>query len=286
MQLRRKGKIYHSGWWYRCLHFVVVSLSGWIANSWHRAALNTVWKSFYWYSSYCPKLEKHSPRIIACPCSALIGCDTVPMCHGIGKTKMLKTIQTNKCSFSLLGDLNATVEDITKQATAFMCRCYNSPYAATMTEARIKAWLTKTGRKSASKLPKLCSLPPTMEAFEENVKRAHFQCAIWRKALQEPPNLDPTKYGWSRDEDTKSLQPVMLPSSKSPAPDYILKLVCCSCASESPYSSSKCGCVAANLACTVFCHCQGSSVCRNEQTRIVKESDDKDCWTTKPYICI
>ena len=73
-----------------------------------------------------------------------------------------------------------------------------------------------------------------MEAIEENLKRAHFQCAIKRKALQELPNLDP--------------------------------------ASATPCKSSKCGCVAANLACTAFCLCQGSSVCKNEQT--VAESDE------------
>ena len=117
------------------------------------------------------------------PVHALSGCDTVPMCHGIGKTKMLKAVKSNQCSLHLLGDVDASMEDITIQATAFICRCCNIPDVATMTEARIKAWLTKTGSKSALKLPKLCSLPPTMEAFKENIKRAHLQCAIWRKAL-------------------------------------------------------------------------------------------------------
>lgn len=98
------------------------------------------------------------------------------MCHGIGKGKMLKTVKAAKCSLSLLGDINASMEHITKQATAFMCKCYNVANAPTMTEARIKVWTTRTGRKAASKVPKLCSLPPTSEAFEENVKRAHFQC--------------------------------------------------------------------------------------------------------------
>ena len=79
------------------------------------------------------------------------------------------------------------MEDIIKQVTAFMWRCYNVEGAATMTEARIKAWTTKTGRKTATKVPKLCSLPPTSKVFEENVKIAHFQSAIWRRALQEPP---------------------------------------------------------------------------------------------------
>ena len=138
-------------------------------------------------------------------------------------------------------------------------------------------WLARTGRKSASKVRNLCSLPPTMEAFHENVKRAHFQCAIWKSALLDPPDLDPTQYGWSRDEETKSLLPVVLPPTISPAPDYILKLVCCSCASDAPCSTSKCGCVAANLACTAFCHCQGSFVCGNEPTKLIEaESDDEN----------
>ena len=146
-----------------------------------------------------------------------------------------------------------------------------------MTEARIKSWTTKTGRKTATKVPKLCSPPPpTSEVFEENVKRVHFQCAIWRRALQEPPNVDSTKYWWFKDEQTKSLQPVTLPPSKLSAPDYILKLVCCSCASERPCHSNRCGCVAAHLACTAFCHCQGNYICNNQQTRTIIEESEED----------
>ena len=208
------------------------------------------------------------------PAHALSGCDTVPMCHGIGKSKMLKTVKAEQCSLSLLGDVNANMKDIIKQATAFMCNCYNVSNVTTMTEARIKVWTARTGRKQASKVPKLCSLPPTSEVFEQNVKRAHFQCAIWRKALQEPPNLDPAEYGWFKDEETKSLQPIMLPPSRPPAPEYILKLVCCSCASEKPCHSSRCGYVAANLACTTFCHCQGSSVCNNERNIMTEELEE------------
>lgn len=228
-------------------------------------------RAFIDISATVQKLKNMIPELL--PAHALSGCDTVPMCHGIGKGKMLKAVQTGKCSLSLLGNVHADMQDITKQAAAFMCRCYNVPNAATMTEARIKVWLSKTGRKSASKVPKLCSLPPTMEVFQENVKRAHFQCVIWKSALQEPPHLDPTQYGWFRDEETKSLRPIMLPPTKLPAPDYVLKLVCCSCASETPCNTSRCGCVSANLTCTAFCHCEGSSTCKNEQTKAVEESE-------------
>ena len=83
------------------------------------------------------------------------------MYHGIGKTKMLKAVMVDKYSLSLLGDVNDNMEEIIKQATAFICRCYNVNGATTMTEARIKVWTTKTGRKTATKVLKLCSLPPT-----------------------------------------------------------------------------------------------------------------------------
>ena len=149
-----------------------------------------------------------------------------------------------KYSLSLLGEVNADMEDVINQATAFMYKCYSMSNTASMTEARIKVWTARIGRKATSKVPKLCSLPPTTEAFQLNVRRAHFQCAIWRRALmQEPPNLDPTEYGWFKNEVTKSLQPVTLLPTKLPAPDYILKLVCCLCSSAQPCHSSRCGCV-------------------------------------------
>ena len=89
----------------------------------------------------------------------LVGVDTgiLWLCFMV----LIKTIQANKCSVSLLGDVNTTVEDITKQAIAFVYRCYNSPNAATMTEARMKACVTNINRKSTLKIPKflICSLP-------------------------------------------------------------------------------------------------------------------------------
>lgn len=231
-------------------------------------------RAFIDISATVLELSNIVPELL--PAHALTGCDTVPMCHGIGKGKMLKAVKSKQCSLSLLGEVNADINDVVRQATTFMCRCYSVSNSTTMTEARIKAWTAKTGKKLASTTPKLCSLPPTTEVFEQNVKRAHLQCAVWKRALEEPPSLDPTQYGWIKDEQTKSLQPLMIPPSRSPAPESILKLVRCSCASENPCKSNRCGCVAANLACTVFCNCQGSSVCNNEQTKEIADESDED----------
>ena len=118
-----------------------------------------------------------------------------------------------------------------------MCLCYNITDATTVTKAQL------TGRKCASKVPKV---PPTAEIFEENVKTAQCQCVIWKNALHKPSHLDPTKFIWSRNENTKSLESVMLPPATNQLWIIFLNLyVCCSCAS---CAYSKCGCVAANLA--------------------------------------
>ena len=108
------------------------------------------------------------------PAHVLSGWVSVQMCHGIGESKMLKAVKAKKYSLSLLGEVNADMEDVINQAMTFMCKCYSMSNTASTTEARIKEWTSRIGRKAASKVPKLCSLPPTTEAFQLNVRRAHF----------------------------------------------------------------------------------------------------------------
>ena len=46
--------------------------------------------------------------------------------------------------------------------------------------------------------PKLAPLPPTNEAFNENVVRAYLQVPVWRNALQpDPSGMDPRAFQWS-----------------------------------------------------------------------------------------
>ena len=93
--------------------------------------------------------------------------------------------------------------------------------------------------------PKLKALPPTTEAFEENVKRAHLQTCIWKAALDEdPPDLDPANFGWIRDDSNKSLTPVTVPCGVQPAPPDFLKLIRCG---DQTCSSRRCRCASAQL---------------------------------------
>ena len=99
-----------------------------------------------------------------------------------------------------------------------------------MRSIRPNVCVSHNGRKGASILPKLKSLPRTVEAFRENVKLAHFEACIWKAALQQdPPELNPLEFGWASEGPSGAYCPVSLPRKVEVAPSDILKLVNCSC---------------------------------------------------------
>lgn len=112
--------------------------------------------------------------------------------------------------------------------------------------------------------PQLCSLPPTEDAFRHNVRRAHFQLAIWRCATKpDPPNLDPLDHGWVKC--AMGMVPIMVTKRTPIAPPELLKLTKCACKSETrACQSSRCSCREMGMACTVFCACKGDTpACHN-----------------------
>ncbi|MES9879342.1 MAG: hypothetical protein ABW185_00480 [Sedimenticola sp.] len=170
-------------------------------------------------------------------------------------------------SFDLLGDSTlpmTSYDQMIEEAARFIIACYNLTGKTTLTEARVEAWKTKM-RRSALEPPKLCSLPPTSEAFRQNALRAHYQLAAWRNGLQpNPPSLDPTDHGWSRVEGTTKLIPTIVPLNNALAPAELLKVIKCGCESSSPCSTKRCGCRSQKLTCTLFCVCRGGDACGNK----------------------
>ena len=128
-----------------------------------------------------------------------------------------------------------------------------------MTEARYQAW-TQMLTKAIAKAPKLESLPPTSEAFRENVLRANLQVFIWSKAhLPFLPQVDPVSHGWIMENGIYS--PCHHPNTIELIPHCLKKVIRCQCSSEGACSSRRCGCVSAGLSCTEFCRCQ--EMCHN-----------------------
>ena len=207
----------------------------------------------------------------------LTGCDTVATYHGIGKCVALKVLRSETLSPSKVGDMTLSVEEAHEQSTSFMLFCYGHPECSSLNDVRQKIWSRKVSR-SIGAAPKLQSLPPTNEAFTENVARAHLQVAIWKQALElNPPNVDPLTHGWTRHDGPTSLTPTTIPDNVPLAPDDILKMIKCSCNSATPCNSRRCGCQNVNMPCTSFCTYQGGDGCFYPKTweRIQAEDESE-----------
>ena len=198
------------------------------------------------------------PQLLAA--HALSGCDTAAYMWGVGKATVLKTLQKG-FHLDKVGDVDATLEDVIRDSTAFVSGCYKC-------STRYEAWLLKTCKRQAASAPKLKSLPPTTTAFIENVKRAHLQTAIWKSTLDKhPPDLQATDFGWIKNELSYSLQPITLPPTVQPAPAEVLSMLKCGCGSDQPCGTARCGCSTAQMTCTVFCKCFLSGGCQNLWTK-------------------
>ena len=117
---------------------------------------------------------------------ALTGCDTVSHLWGIGKVTAIKVL-TNGQQLHLLGNETDDLRDVFTEATKFVATCYRSKIKNSMSELCYQVSLTKLQEMVQQHLPTLKSLPPASESFEEHVKHAHFQTAIWKAAVDRDP---------------------------------------------------------------------------------------------------
>ena len=141
----------------------------------------------------------------------------------------------------------------------------------------------KTGKYRAS-APKLQTLPPTTEAFHQNVLRAHIQTAHLFAALDiDPPDLDPKQFDYEADHINKRLIPRPLAQNVEVAPENLMKLVRCGCCSGQSCKTGNCGCKRHQMACTLFCECGGRMGCNNPFQKPTstheEESDEDDDYT-------
>ena len=188
-------------------------------------------------------VQKHSEIVEGIlPAHALSGCDTVATYFGNGKATVLKTLRSGH-SLNLLGAPGHSMECVIQQATSFISACYGQTNCNTMSETRLKVWMSK-----GSSTPKLYILPPTTEAFKETDKRANHQALLWQSLeAQNPPELDSTAYGWVKDNQNKSLQPITLPDKNLTSSRDVTTSKKIGCHSTTPWSSCACCCNSAHM---------------------------------------
>ena len=138
-----------------------------------------------------------------------------------------------------------------------------------MSDIRYKIWITNFGNTDTS-TSKIQPLPPTTEAFVDNMERSHLQTGTWKAALSlHPPALDPVEYGYARHEPSKTLLPTTVPDSVTLAPDEIMTLIKCNYEGASAFRNKRCNCNCSKLPCTLFFKCNGGDECLNELTKMV-----------------
>ena len=90
---------------------------------------------------------------------------------GIGKAAALIVLPSGVHALTYVGDKRRILSEVTAHATPFIMACYGQTKCTSLTGVRQKMWANKEGQSEAG-APKLAYLPPTNEAFNENVARA------------------------------------------------------------------------------------------------------------------
>ena len=182
---------------------------------------------------------------------AVTGCDTVSFFAGHGKKTSWKVFIKYH---ELLRDLgNAELKEATMMsAEKFICHLYNAPDAESCNEARTTLF-------SRCRSPE--ALPPTTDAAQWHIRRAHYQTMVWKQAHVTCPRLPPpNNMGWTHNNGSLVPKLMTLP----PVPDSCKEMLCCSC--KTGCTTKRCGCRNADLPCTGACKCRSNADCCCENT--------------------
>lgn len=195
----------------------------------------------------------------------ITGCDSTSSFAGVGKKTALDVLKANiNHIMSMLdfGDIPSLdlLADSTEAAIKYVCLLYDKGYASTdINELRFQLFTKKrvTGEK----------LPPTVDALSLHLRRATYQCFIWKNACL--PILDlpsPLFNGWILTEDNQ-----LEVEKTTMVPQEIIELITCKCTKGCV--SNLCGCKRSNLVCSDGCLCTN---CQNDCTKY-EEDDEESC---------
>ena len=110
--------------------------------------------------------------------------DTGTSLNVVVKATVIKKLTGEHYNLTLIEDCSLITDDypnMFQQAIGFVLSCYGQSQASTLTDARKRSWISKIA-KVIDKPNKLCSVPLSTQAFEENVLWAHLPAAVWKHA--------------------------------------------------------------------------------------------------------
>lgn len=172
------------------------------------------------------------------PLHAITGCVTVSFFAGIGKKSAWKIFKTD-CHLLVNLGVGELTDQTSTDAEKFVCKLYDVATAMTSNDARVKLFCK-------GKTPQ--ALPPTSDALNLHIKRAHYQTRVWRESVLAKPALpSPVTAGWILDQG--QFRPELM--SLTPIPQSCTEIVSCGC--NEGCSSKKCSCRKGKLICMAAC---------------------------------
>ena len=171
---------------------------------------------------------------------AITGCDSVSQLLGHSKKTAWKVFQEQHQLLNGLG--RGKLTPVTASAAeTFICRVYGVTDIDTCDKARVKLFNKCLSQES---------LPPTTDAVNLHIQRAHYQTMVWIQADTCTQLLEQvSSSGWTLSGDQLIPEMMRLP----PIPQACLEITSCGCSKGCV--TRRCGCRQVGLSCTDACKC-------------------------------
>ena len=216
--------------------------------------------------------EHHSEAILGF--HVMSGCDSTGQLFGKSKTTwwtvFMQCDESILVAVSQLGMNHELSPQVLNKCEVFICKLLSPKNVALSSAAELR-WHQFRGLNSNQSPDKL---PPTKGSLHEHIRRAHYQCSIWKQALEadmQKGRPTPTELGWSISESSGGYIPTL--SRVAIASDSILQLVWCRCVKNQ--CSGRCSCRENSMSCTELCACDPDS-CRNVHDPEAVDNNDND----------
>lgn len=175
------------------------------------------------------------------------GCDTISAFHGLGKSGPFKIMTKSKVFTQAMKQLGQSfdLDNLPPCVEKFVCAIYSAGKESKINEARYKLFISKSFG--------VRKLPPTADALKLHTQRANYQCAIFKRALEQYIRApSPALHGWIIEESRLSIKWMGQP----PAPEELLTQTKCSC-KKAECATKACSCVSKGISCNPdICNCQ------------------------------
>lgn len=200
---------------------------------------------------------------------AISGCDTTSSFFKIGKRTAYSKLMQNighLASLSRLGQTSDT-SNVISTATQYALSLYGSKNKSCHTLDQLRYIYACTSDKPA------CLFPPTDDAFQQHLKRANYQVAIWTNSHVAKPELwNPNGNGWQLKDN--KLEPVLF--QQDAAPKEVRDLTHLYCTDDDCRQSRTCHCIDAGLSCTEFCSCGADDCPNGDNSAVFGDSSDEE----------